>query len=84
MEPLDGPHSELEVECYSGFRDCEKPLRFRISGAVFEIESILAEWRTPEEHCFRVRTAAGGCVLHHHLQTDSWTIEPCLPRFTQP
>lgn len=83
MEPLEDCSGGLEVECYAGFKAGERPLRFRLSGVVFEIESILGEWRTPCEHCFQVRTAAGACTLRHHLQTDRWTLDPWPARFTR-
>ncbi len=47
------------VECHSGYTYAEKPLALTWEGRRLEIAAILAQWRTPEEKHFRVRTSDG-------------------------
>ena len=44
------------VECYSGFTYAERPVALTWEDQHLEIQRILAEWRTPEQNWFRVRT----------------------------
>lgn len=48
------------VECHSGYTYAEKPVALTWEGQRLEIDAILAQWRTPEEKHFRVRTSDGG------------------------
>jgi len=77
MRSFDQP---LEVECYSGYKADERPIRFRTGGAVFEIERILDQWCTPDGPCFRVRTSRGDYVLRHYVEVDTWTLAPSRAR----
>jgi hypothetical protein len=47
------------VECHSDYTYAEKPVALTWEGQRLEIAAILAQWRTPEEKCFRVRTSDG-------------------------
>jgi hypothetical protein len=47
------------VECHSDTTYAEKPVALTFLGRRLEITRILAEWRTPDEKCFRVRTSDG-------------------------
>jgi hypothetical protein len=76
MHSFRNSGGDLEVDCYSGFKGDERPVRFRIGGAVFPIDAVLDHWRTPEDDCFQVRAAGGIYVLRHHLDLDTWSIEP--------
>lgn len=78
MRSFDQP---VEVICYSGYKGDERPVRFRAGGAVFEIERILDQWRTPDGQCFLVRTAGGDYTLRHYSDADAWTLEPSRARF---
>lgn len=78
MRSFDQP---LEVECYSGYKADERPIRFRTGGAVFEIERILDQWCTPDGPCFRVRTSRGDYILRHYSEVDIWTLTPSPARF---
>lgn len=80
MRSFDQAGGAVEVDCYSGYRGDERPVRFRAGGAVFEVEEILDQWRTPDAGCFKVRTARGDYILLHHTISDTWTLEPCPAR----
>lgn len=77
MRSFDQP---VEVDCYSGYKADERPVRFRAGGAAFQIERILDQWYTPDGQCFRVRTARGDFVLRHYVEVDVWTLEPSRAR----
>ncbi len=67
--------SEL-VECHSGFTYADRPVALTWEGRRLEITRILAEWRTPEENHFRVRTSDGREFELAYSQTmDEWQIK---------
>ena len=39
--------SELRVECYSGYRSFERPLRFWMRGRRFDVMEIEDRWYSP-------------------------------------
>ncbi len=64
------------VECHSGFTYADRPVALTWEGRRLEIVRILAEWRTPEENHFRVRTTDGREFELAYSQTmDEWQIE---------
>jgi hypothetical protein len=77
MRPFDAADQTLAVECYSGYKGDERPVRFRISGAEFEIDRILDRWYTPEGACFRVRAGGAIFILRCFPDSGAWTLEPC-------
>jgi hypothetical protein len=63
------------VECHSGFDYAERPVAFYWDGQRIEVESILAEWRTPEHKGFRVQTADGSVFqLIYDQAMDTWEV----------
>jgi hypothetical protein len=67
--------SEL-VECNSGFAYADRPVALTWEGRRLEINRILAEWRTPLENHFRVRTSDGREFELAYSQTmDEWQIK---------
>jgi putative sterol carrier protein len=67
--------SEL-VECHSGFAYVDRPVALTWEGRRLEITRILAEWRTPQENHFRVRTSDGREFELAYSQTmDEWQIK---------
>ncbi len=69
---------EVRVECYSGYKADERPLRFHLRGREFQIEEILDRWYSPDSTWFRVRADDGHVyVLRHDGDplADRWTLE---------
>jgi len=71
---------ELRVECYSGYRADERPLRFafpaRTGAAVYEVEEILDQWYGVGYRCFKVRADDGNIYILRHLESeDSWGLD---------
>jgi hypothetical protein len=67
--------SDLRVECYSGYRADQRPLRFILRGHSFEVTEVQDQWYSPGTMYFRVRTADGDLfVLRHDEVQDLWTL----------
>ena len=83
MRPLyvsGGPPVEVEVDCYAGYKGDERPVRIRAGGSSWPVETVLDQWYSPGEACFRVRAAGSTFLLRRHLDSDAWTLEAWRPR----
>jgi len=49
---------EIQVECYSGYKSNERPIKVWIDEEVFFVESIEDQWHGTDAMFFRVRTIA--------------------------
>ena len=69
---------QVLVECYSGYKAAERPLRFVLDDRKYEIIEVIDQWYGPHDQFFRVR-ADDGCdyILRHSLfgNQDTWTLE---------
>jgi len=66
----------IEVESYSGYRGDERPLRFVMSGRVYEVVEIEDLWYSPQSTSFRVVASdANRYVLCHDEGLDLWSLE---------
>ncbi|MGH9454380.1 MAG: hypothetical protein ACRD2O_10485, partial [Terriglobia bacterium] len=67
----------VRVECYSGYKADERPLRFAReegAGEWVAVVRILRQWYEPDAHCFVIDAEDGkGCSLRHNVADDSWT-----------
>ncbi|MFZ0818735.1 MAG: hypothetical protein WAM91_01605 [Candidatus Acidiferrales bacterium] len=67
---------KVRVECYSGYRADERPLRFTLGTQSLEIISVDDQWHSPDATFFRVCASDGNSyVLRHSLEQDVWTLE---------
>lgn len=69
---------QVRVECYSGYKADQRPLRFHLRGVPVDVLEIEDQWYGPHEEFFRVRAAGGNrYVLRHSLDPnqDLWTLE---------
>ena len=46
---------KLSVECYSGRKVDEKPVRFWLGGRQYQVETVLDQWYDPEHVFYKVR-----------------------------
>jgi hypothetical protein len=68
--------SAIQVECYSGCRADQRPLRFTLRGRVFDVREVEDQWYSPEARWFRVRAGDGHFyVLRHDEHRDEWTLD---------
>lgn len=63
------------VECYSGFKADERPLRLHLGDRTLEVAAIEDRWYSPGETYFRVLTDDGDrYVLRHTEAQDVWAL----------
>jgi len=68
--------SEIGVECYSGQRADERPVRFFAGENEYTVEKVDDKWYSPDATYFRVTAADGNVyVLRHDETKDKWTME---------
>lgn len=66
----------LHVECYSGYRADERPVRFTLRGRRYQVDEVEDRWYEPEAVYFRVRADDGNYyVLRHDQYADSWRLD---------
>jgi hypothetical protein len=54
---------KLRVECYSGRRADESPVRFWLEGSEYRVESVLDRWYDPETMFYKVRADDGNLYI---------------------
>lgn len=63
------------VECHSSHTYAERPTAFRWEGKKLEVDTIQAEWRSPEGKHFRVKTTDEAVFeLIYDQASDNWQI----------
>jgi hypothetical protein len=68
----------LRVECYSGHRADERPVRFWIDDHSYFVEEIMDQWHGPDATFFKVRADDGNLyILRHNASPveDAWSLE---------
>ena len=70
----------LQVECYSGYKADERPLRFSFAdnpeGHVFEVREVLDQWYGLGYQCFKVLADDGNFyILRHQQAEDTWVLD---------
>jgi len=70
----------LKVECYSGHKADERPLRFSFQdkpgGRVFEVKELLDQWYGVDYQCFKVQADDGNFyILRHQQAEDIWLLD---------
>ena len=64
---------ELEVNCYSGRKADERPVRFRLDKRDYTVEEVLDQWYGPDDAFCKVRAQDGNVyVLRHQTSDGSW------------
>jgi hypothetical protein len=71
---------KLKVECYSGYRAEERPLRFSLAekpdAPTYEVKEILDRWYGVDYECFKVRADDGNVyILRHEQGADRWRLD---------
>jgi hypothetical protein len=54
---------KLVVECHSGRKADERPLRFRLQGTEYLVEAILDQWYEPEAVLYKLRADDGNIYI---------------------
>ena len=67
---------KLRVECYSGSKADERPVRFHLGEQLRIIEEILDQWYGPNDKFFKVRANDGNLyILRHSPSMAEWNLE---------
>ena len=65
----------VRVECYSGYKADERPMRLHLGGHVIEIAEVEDRWYSPGETYFRVLTTDGDRYVLRHIEAqDVWSL----------
>lgn len=65
---------KLKVECYSGHKADERPIRFRLEERQYVIKAVLDQWYDPEGTFYEVRADDGNLyVLRQQTSTPERT-----------
>ncbi|MGH9727233.1 MAG: hypothetical protein ACRD4V_01415 [Candidatus Acidiferrales bacterium] len=68
--------NEIRVECYSGHRADERPLRFFASDRTYLVQRVDDKWYSPGATYFRVLADDGNLyVLKHDEAEDRWSLD---------
>ncbi len=54
---------KLEVDCYSGRKADERPVRFRLDGRQYLVEEVLDQWYGPHDAFYKVRADDGNLYI---------------------
>jgi hypothetical protein len=54
---------KLKVECYSGHKADERPVRFRLEGAQYVVQAVLDQWYEPDSIFYKVRADDGNLYI---------------------
>ncbi len=66
----------MQVQCYSGAKADERPVRFQLDDHTYFVEEVLDQWYGPEDTYFKVRADDGNFyILRHDSTTDTWSLE---------
>ena len=53
----------LDVECYSGHKADERPVKFSLDGHAYAVEEVLDQWYGTESTFFKVRADDGNLYI---------------------
>ena len=66
----------VRVQCYSGRKGDERPIRFELNGREYLVEEVVDQWYGPSDTFFKVRADDGGLyILRHNPKSDVWSLE---------
>ena len=68
---------DFVVECYSGYRLNERPLRLHLPQGTVVVSKVLRRWYTEEHSCFLVLGEDGQTYsIRWSEELDLWELEP--------
>ncbi len=68
---------KVQVECYSGRKADERPVRFRMDDHEYTVQELLDQWYGPEHTFFKVRAHDGNIYILCHqtsVPDDAWEL----------
>lgn len=68
----------VRVECYSGHKADERPVRFWLDERLYQVEEVVDRWYAPEDAFFKVRASDGNLYILRQKRSgaeDDWRLE---------
>jgi hypothetical protein len=68
----------LRVECYSGGKADERPVRFYLGERVYFVEEVVDQWYGPNDVFFKVRADDGNLYIlrqSRSMPEPTWSLE---------
>jgi len=59
----NGKLMKVDVQCYSGRKADERPVRFQLEGRQYEVEAVLDRWYDPDSIFFKVLADDGNLYI---------------------
>jgi len=69
---------KIRVECYSGSKANERPVRFYLGGRELFVEEVLDQWYGPDDLFFKVMADDGNLYILRDRRSSpegDWTLE---------
>jgi hypothetical protein len=69
---------KVKVQCYSGRKADERPVRFQLEDHDYQVEEVIDEWYGPDATFFKVRAQDGDLYILRHAMfgaEDEWSLE---------
>ena len=68
----------VQVQCYAGRKDDERPVRFRVGDRDYIVEEIIEQWYGPDDSFYKARADDGNVYLlrrHSSTPEGEWSLE---------
>jgi hypothetical protein len=68
----------LRVQCYSGWKDEERPVLFQLGERDYIVEEVMDQWYGPHDAFFKVRTDDGNLYILRRTTAEAgeeWSLE---------
>lgn len=67
---------QVDVQCYSGAKANERPIRFRLGGHDYMVQEVLDQWYGPEDTYFKlIADDQNIYILRYRPGVDAWSLE---------
>jgi hypothetical protein len=69
---------KVRVECYSGHKADERPVRFWLHERLYQVEEVVDRWYGPEDAFFKVRADDGNLYILRQKRSapeNTWQLE---------
>ena len=60
----------LQVQCYSGRKDEERPISFQLNEREYLVEEVVDQWYGPEHVFFKLRASDGNMYILRHQTSE--------------
>jgi len=65
----------VRVQCYSGYKADERPVRFQLDEREYAVEEVVDQWYGPDDVWFKVRADDGKLyILRRRIESGEWSL----------